>query len=119
MEKSRRKDIITYKYGHLIIIGGIHRWLTTTQIALVYHIIVNERGGMQQFKAHSGMLGDGRNLTKSTRNELNQDGSHALTTLLTDVCKRLCKQPVWMGQRVIEKLNKSVIITLNRPLNKR
>ena len=49
------QHVITHKYGNFIIIDCIYRRLPPTLVALVYHIIVYQTGGMKQFQRQCRM----------------------------------------------------------------
>ena len=89
MQQCRRQQIVANEHCHLVVVFGIHRSLPPTLAALVHHIVVNETGGMEQFKTYGGILCDIGHIAEIACHQQDEHRTHALAGALTDICKGL------------------------------
>ena len=87
MQKSSRKDVVAHQHRHLIIKGGIDRGLSTTFSTLIHHIIMHQRGGMQQLQAYCSIQRHVTHLAIVLRYQQRQQWAHPLAATLTDMCQ--------------------------------
>ena len=106
VQKRRRQQIIARKYGHFVVVNGIHRGLSSALVAVVNHVVVHQTGRVKQFQAHRSVLCHVGNHTVVLGHQQDEHRAHALSGLLLYVLQNLREHSVSMSQRLVEQIYK-------------
>ena len=96
VQQCRREYVVADEHRHLIVIGSVHRRLATALSALVHHVVVDQRCGVQQLQTYCRMLRHLRYLSEVFSHQQYEHRPHALSRTLTDVLQRAAEHPVFM-----------------------
>ena len=97
VKQRRREYVVAHQHSHLIIISGIHRSLSAPLAALVHHVVVHERGRMQQLQTHRSVLSHVGHVAERLSHEQYQHRAHALSGAPSDVFERTSEHAVLVG----------------------
>ena len=96
------QQIISYEHGDLIAPARMHGFDSATHGGRVHHIVVNERGGMQQFERHGGLNSLIRHAMTHLSRQEGQLGTQLFTALSVDILQHTVEQRIIATQSLLK-----------------
>ena len=97
VQQRRREDIVAHEHRHLVVIQGVDRRLPAALAALVHHVVMHERGRMQQLQTHRGVQRGVVHGAVVPGHQHYQHRPHALARAVADTCEDFLLKLVLMG----------------------
>ena len=101
--ERKGKHIVAKQHCHLVVIDLVKAGLATTLVALVHHIIVNKGCGVQKFERNGAVQRCLTYLAPFFSHKQDEDGTHQLALLGTDMRQWLVHKALFMAKHLLEE----------------